>query len=421
MLQTGDVLVENFHQDCAHDGRDDDAHQARPHKAMVQQVLADNGGARTVEIHGRNVRRVIRNKEVAVYAREYAQEHRALDAEAIGEREHGDHDCALRIDEHAHRKERECDGPRVMLHDILEASLHHVHVVREVGVGEPGDSVNGDDGDHAALPHGARHGLLGTRLAADNHERRGRYHYNLDDDVHGERFYLRYAVNNLAGGELRANVVARNLHNGEEYDDGESTEENEHGALRFLGDFLVEHGSGIPVHVFLHLRVLEAGLECRVLVEVEPALVRDGCRGHDPAKARGNRNRDDLQVIDVESVCVRDDDERGDGCCNGRAGDADLRCDGGHAAGAFRADSLLERDIADNRHEGVNHVAGAYENREEERAERSENRDMVRVLAQQALRNLDQPIHAARCLQNACAGHRRDDDVNDIGRRFAGL
>lgn len=66
-------------------------------------------------------------------------------------------------------------------------------------------------------------------------------------------------------------------------------------------------------------------------------------------------------------------------------------------------------------------MAGAHENREEERAERSQNRDVVRMLAQQALRNLDQPIHAARCLQNACAGHRRDDDVDDVGRRLAGL
>ena len=305
MLQKGSVsLVEYFYEQCAHNCRDDDAHEARPHKAVVQQVLADDGCARAVEVHGRNVRGVVRNKEVAVYAREYAQEHRAFDAEAIGEREHGNHHRALRVDEHTHREERKRNCPWVMLHDVFETALHHVHVVREVGVGKPCDSVNGDDGHHAALPHGACHGLLGGCLAENNHERGRSNHHNLDDDVHGERLHLRHAINYFTCRELGTNVVARNLHNGEEYDDGESTEENEHGALRFLGDFLVEHGSGIPVHIFLHLRVLEAGLECRVLVEVEPAPVRDGCRGHEAAKARGNRNRDDLQVVDVEPVCV---------------------------------------------------------------------------------------------------------------------
>ena len=66
-------------------------------------------------------------------------------------------------------------------------------------------------------------------------------------------------------------------------------------------------------------------------------------------------------------------------------------------------------------------MAGTHEHREEERAERGENRDVVRMLAQQALRNLDKPIHAARCLQYARAGHRRDDDVDNVGRRLARL
>ena len=142
-----------------------------------------------------------------------------------------------------------------MLHDVLEAALHHVHVVREVGVGKPGNSVNGDDGHHAALPHGACHGLLGGCLAKNNHERGSRNHHNLDDDVHRERLYLCHAVDDLAGGELRADIMPDNLEHGEEHDDGEGAEEDEHGALGFFGDFLVEHGGGAAVHVFLHLRV----------------------------------------------------------------------------------------------------------------------------------------------------------------------
>ena len=66
-------------------------------------------------------------------------------------------------------------------------------------------------------------------------------------------------------------------------------------------------------------------------------------------------------------------------------------------------------------------MAGTHKYREEERAERGQNGDVVRVLAQQPLRNLDKPIHAARCLQYAGTGYRRDDDVDDVGRRLARL
>ena len=388
---------------------------------MVQQVLADDGGARTVEVHGRDVGGVIRDEEVPVHAREHAQKHGAFDAQAVGEREHGDHHGALRVDEYAHREEGKSDGPRVMLHYIFEAALHHVHVVREVGVGEPGDSVDGHDGHHAALPHGAGHGLFGASLAEEDHEGGGRNHHDLDDDVHGERLYLRDTVHHLAGGELRADVMADNLENGEEHDDGEGAEEDEHGALGILGDFLVEHGGGAAVHVFLHFGVLEAGLEGGIFIEVEAAPVRDGCGGHEATEAGGDGNGDDLQVVHLEAVRVRDDDERGDGCRDGRAGDAYLRGDGGDTAGAFRTDALFERDVADDGHERVDHVAGTHEHREEERTDGGEDGDVVRVLAQQALRNLDKPIHAARGLHNAGAGHGRDDDVDDVGRGLAGL
>ena len=388
---------------------------------MVQQVLADDGGTRTVEVHGRDIGGIVRDEEVPVHARQHAQEHRALDSEAVGERHHRDHYRALRVDEHAHREERECDGPRVMLHDVLEAALHHVHVVREVGVGKPRDSVDGDDCHHAALPHGARHSLLGVRLAEYNHERCRRNHHDLDDDVHGERLDFCDAVDYFTGWELGADIVSSNLQYREQHDDGEGSDKDIHGTLRFLGDFLVEHGGGVPVHVFLHLRVLETCLECGILVEVEPAPVRDECGRHEPADACGNRNRDNLQVVDIESVLVRDDDERGDGRGDGRTCNADLRSDRSYGARAFWADSLLERDVADNRHQGVHDVAGTHEHREEERAERCENSDVVRVLSQEPLRNLDEPIHAARCLHDACAGHRRDDDVDDVGRGLARL
>ena len=43
------------------------------------------------------------------------------------------------------------------------------------------------------------------------------------------------------------------------------------------------------------------------------------------------------------------------------------------------------------------------------------------MLAQQPLRNLDKPIHTAGGLHNARTSHRRDDDVDNVGRGLARL
>lgn len=162
-------------------------------------------------------------------------------------------------------------------------------------------------------------------------------------------------------------------------------------------------------------------MEGGVFIEVESALVRDGGRGHEAANAGGNRNCDDLQVVDFEAVRVRDDHEGGDRGGDGRASDAHLGGDGGDTAGAFWADALFKGNIADDGHQGVHDVAGTHENREEERAERGENGDVVRVLTQEPLRNLDKPIHAPGGLHDARTSHRRDDDVDDVGRGLARL
>ena len=54
------------------------------------------------------------------------------------------------------------------------------------------------------------------------------------------------------------------------------------------------------------------------------------------------------------------------------------------------------------------------QNRQEEGTQRSEESDAIRMLAQQLLGNLNQPIHTARCLHDACTGNGCDDDVNHI-------
>lgn len=147
-------------------------------------------------------------------------------------------------------------------------------------------------------------------------------------------------------------------------------------------------------------------------------LIRGRSRSHEPAKARRDGDGDDLQVVHAKTVRVRDDDERSDRRRNRRARDAHLRCDGSDAAWALGTDALFKGDVADDRHEGIDHMARTHEYREEERAKWGEERNVVRVLAQKPLGQLNQPIHAARRLHHACARDRSDDDVDNIGRRL---
>ena len=66
-------------------------------------------------------------------------------------------------------------------------------------------------------------------------------------------------------------------------------------------------------------------------------------------------------------------------------------------------------------------MARAAENREEPGRQRSEDRDLLRVVAQEALCVLEHDREAARRLQEACAGDDREDREHDADRRRAGL
>ena len=66
-------------------------------------------------------------------------------------------------------------------------------------------------------------------------------------------------------------------------------------------------------------------------------------------------------------------------------------------------------------------MTSSDEHRQEERTQRSQERNAVRMLAQQPLGNLDEPVHAARGLHDTCAGDGGDDDVDDVGRRSTGF
>ena len=120
-------------------------------------------------------------------------------------------------------------------------------------------------------------------------------------------------------------------------------------------------------------------------------------------------------------VGIRDSYECYNGCSDRRTGNTHLRCNRCHTARALWADTLLQSDVADDRHQRVNHVSGTHQHREEECTQRRKERDVVGMLTQQLLSYLYQPVHTARCLHNTSTCNGCDDDVNNVGWRCAGF
>ena len=402
---------ENVGDEISDDRGDADAEDARHHETVVEQVFADDRRSGPVEIDRGDVGGIVRDEEIAVHAREDAQQHGTGDAEFVGEREHGHDDGTLRVDEYGHEEEYQRDRPGILRNDALECLLHDVHVVAEIGVGEPGDPVDCDDGDHAALPDSPGDGFLRLGLERDDHHGGGADHDDLDDRVH-----LRNA-----GDRLERVGVDEELDAGETDDDGESGEEYIDAAAGFPGNGLVEGSGRFPVHVFVGFRVGEPFLKFGVLVEVEAAAVGRDRSDSQSAEAGRDRNHEDLGNGHVVAVGVGYGHESDDGSGDRGAGDTHLGGDGGDRARTFGTDAFLQGDVADDRHEGIDDMAGSDEDGQEESAERGEEGDVLRVLAEHLLGDLDHPVHASGGLQDAGTGHCRDDDVDDVGGRGAGL
>ena len=373
---------------------------------MVQEVFADNRGAAAVKVHRGNVGGVVGDEEVAVDAGENAQQDGTGDAQFIGQRQHGHHHGALGVDKDAHQEEHQGDAPGIGRYQVREHQFHLVHVVAEVGVGQPGDAVDGHHGHHAALPYGAGHGRLGRGLAEHDVGCGGRQHDNLDADVHLGQ------VDGLGNGAAIGHM--EHLAEGEAHNDQKGAQEDVHRGLGLPRDNLVQRSGGVAVHVFVHLRIGLSFEEVRILVQVFAALVGGGGGAHEANYAGRDGDHEHLGNAYHVAVGVGNGDEGHHGRGDGRAGDAHLRGHGGNAAGTLRADVLLEGDVADDGHDGVHHMARPHQYREEEGYQRAQEGDVVRMFAEHLLRNLDHPVHTARCLQRTCAGYGRNDDIDDV-------
>ena len=100
--------------EVAVDAGNDSVDQTGHHERVVEQVLADDGGACAVEVHGSDIRGIVGDKEVTVYRGQYTQQDPAVNAQAISQRQHGNDHGTLGVDEYRHKEEGKSNRPRVL-------------------------------------------------------------------------------------------------------------------------------------------------------------------------------------------------------------------------------------------------------------------------------------------------------------------
>ena len=127
-------------------------------------------------------------------------------------------------------------------------------------------------------------------------------------------------------------------------------------------------------------------------------MVRGSSGSYQSAQTSWYRHHQHLWNGNAEAILVRYGNECHNGSGNGRTSDTHLRGYRRHTAGTLRTDAFFQRNVADNRHQRINHVTRSHQHGQEERTQRSQERDAVRMLAQQLFSHLNHPVHTARCL-----------------------
>ena len=406
-----------LHHDMCHDeahaAAGADADEARNHEAVVQDVLADARRARAVKTDAREVRRVRRQEEVAVARRDERHDEHRVHADRERHRDDDGNRRGLRV--HELRRQERDDGvcPRIRRNGRAERLLEERHVCAEIRVSHPGDAIDRDERDDAGFEDLAVADIFCLDFARQENQCADEQHDHLDDGRHGNGFRLRA----LFGDEMRQEVreIAENG------DDGDAAEEDEHRAVELLREVLALQRLRVTIDILLVFRVLDEFLEARVLVEVLAAAVAPE-RGADDAEARG-RDGDGENLEDGVVIARRrhEADDRDDCDRDRRRADAHLRRDGRNRHRALRTDALLDGDVVNDREHRVDDMARAAEDGQEPRRQRRENRDLLRIAAQERFRVLQHDRQAARRLEEACAGDDREDGEHDVDWRRARL
>ncbi len=390
----------------------DDADEAGDHEAVVQQVLADVRCARAVEADACEVRRVGRQEEVAVARRDEGQDQHGINADV--ERHGHDDGDRRRLRVHELRREEGDDGirPRIRLHGRAEEILENRHVRAKIRIRHPRDAVDGEQRDHARAEDLAVADFFRLHLAENEDGGGDQEHDHLDDLGHVDRLHLAELVGKM---RQQVGIVAK------DGDDEDSEEEDEHRMVIRARQFLPLQALRFAVDVLLVLRILDELLKRLVLFQILAAVIAPERRADDARQRRRDRHAEHLQHRDVVPRLRHKGDDGNDRDGNGRAAYSHLRRDGRNRHGALGADALLDRHVVDDGEHRVDDMPRAAEHRQKPRRDGCEDRDLLRVVAQELLRVLEHDRESARSLQKARACNDRKDRQHDGDRRHARL
>ncbi len=379
---------------------------------MVDDELADAGGAGAVETDTGQIARVGRQHEVAVARRQEGDQQLRLHTQRQTHGGDGGEGSGLAVYQLGDEEQHQGVGPGLGLYHMGQGLFEQRHVGLEEGFAHPGNPEYGEDGDHARLEDGAVGDLARLDLAAHQDDGTGDQHHHLDHQVHGERASLV-----LDGEDGTQRLIGTQQHHG--CDGGEEDPGRPVGLFRELG---VEQGLATTVDEGALLRILDLGLELLVLVQILAAAQAPQGRHDNAGQGGGDGDHQDVeQTIGLtDTMAGRQNGDHGDhGNRYRRGADGHLGGNGGDSHRALGTDVLLQRDVGDDGEHGVDHVAGTAQEGEGPGGERCQDSDVLRVTAQQTLGYLHHQVETAGGLQGGGTADHRQNGQHYLNRRFA--
>lgn len=389
-----------------------DTGQPRQHEAVVQDKLPDPCRTGTVKTDARQIRRIGRQEEVTIAGWDERQHHDRIHAQIQRHRHDDRNRRALRIDQLRSEKENDCIRPRIRCDDRAQERFQDCHVVGEVSIRHPCYTVDRNQCDNARTEDLAVSDFLRLRLADEKNDRRDQEHDDLDDRRHRDRLHLALRISKV---RQKIREIAQNR------DQDDPHEEND-GRMIIRGrQFLALQRFIFAKDIGLLFRILDHFLERGIILEILASLIADKSRADDTNQSRGDRHRKDLQQVEGMPCRRHEADDGNDSDRYRGRRNTHLGCDRRHRHRTFRADILLDRNIINDREHGIHDMARAAEDGQEPGRHRSQNRDVLRIVAQEFFRILQHDRQPAGRLQEACAGDDRQNGQHDADRRRARL
>ena len=285
-------------------------------------------------------------------------------------------------------------------------------MIRKIGIRHPSDTVYRDQCDNARTEDLAVSHFLRLRLADEENDRRNQEHDDLDDRRHRDRLHL----------ALRISKVREEIREIAQDRDEDDTHEENDGRMIIRGrQLLALQRFILAKDIGLLFRILDHFLERGIILKILASLIADKSRTDDADQSRRDGHRKNLQQVEGVARRRHEAYDGNDSDRYRRCRDPHLGCDGRYRHRTFRADILLDRNIINDREHGVHDMTRAAEDSQEPGRHRSQDRDVLRIVAQEFFRILQHDRQPAGRLQEACAGDDRQNGQHDADRRRARL